>query len=71
MNYKSDFLKNLNECIAARGVSGKDIARGTGLSEAAISNYRTGKKEPQMTSLCLLADYLEISLDELVGRKEY
>lgn len=71
MSYKNQFVKNLNEYMSAKSLTGKDIAAGTGLSEASISNYRTGTKEPQMTSLCLLADFLEVSIDELVGRKDY
>ena len=71
MDYRERFTANLNEIMEARGIQGVQMAKAVGISEAAISNYRTGRKEPTLTSLCMLADYFEISLDVLVGRKEY
>ena len=35
-----------------------------------ISNYETGYSTPDIYTLCKLADIFDVSLDELVGRKE-
>lgn len=71
MDYNREFVKNLNEYMSARNVTGKILAKELNMSEAAISYYRTGKREPQLTTLCMIADFFEITLDELMGRKEY
>ena len=39
-----------------------------GLPPDAIRRYERGEAEPTLSSLMLLADYFEVSLDELTGR---
>ena len=38
-----------------------------GCSNAALSNYETGYREPDLDTLCALARYYELTLDELVN----
>ncbi len=71
MSYHSEFMKNLNEYMNLKGITGKELAKVLDLSEASISYYKNGKREPQLSIACRIADYFEISLDELVGRKQY
>lgn len=40
-----------------------------GLPPDAIRRYERGEAEPTLSSLLLIADYFEVSLDELTGRK--
>ena len=47
----------------------KKIAQDTGITEATISEYARGKKLPRMEYAVLIADYLGISVDELIGHK--
>lgn len=39
-------------------------------SKQVLSNYETSKREPKLDVLCDLADLYDVSLDELVGRKQ-
>ena len=39
-----------------------------GLPSDAIRRYERGEAEPTLSSLLLIADYFEVSLDELTGR---
>jgi transcriptional regulator with XRE-family HTH domain len=40
-----------------------------GLSKCAISRYERGEREPTMSALIAIADFFEVSIDFLVGRK--
>lgn len=39
-----------------------------GLPPDAVRRYERGEAEPTLSSLILLAEYFEVSLDELTGR---
>ena len=39
-----------------------------GLPSDAIRRYERGEAEPTLSSLLLIADYFEVTLDELTGR---
>ena len=53
------------------GITQKELAKATGISQQAISTYENNLKEPTITNCIKLADYYQISLDELVGRDFY
>lgn len=46
-----------------------EISAAVGLSLRGYQNYERGLREPKMTALIALADFYDISLDELVGRE--
>lgn len=46
-----------------------DVAEKIGCSKNAYSRYERGEREPNIDTLCRIADIFRISLDELVGRK--
>lgn len=41
-----------------------------GLPSDAIRRYERGEAEPTLSSLLLIADYFEVTLDELTGREK-
>ena len=47
------------------------LAKKIGVKQNTISAWLLKKKEPCITSLWLLADYFQVDIDYLVGRKEY
>ena len=47
------------------------LAEATGISQQKISYYESGKHSPSIDDCIILADFYEISLDELVGRKDF
>lgn len=59
------FSDNLRRLMSERQMSAAELARATGLSEAAISGYLNGKKEPRGAQSVSLARALGVSLDEL------
>ena len=59
------FANKLKEIISQKGLKAVDLARATGLSEAAISDYLKGKKEPRGRQSISIAKALGVSLDTL------
>lgn len=52
----------------SKGITQKQLSKATNISQQAISSWETNEKEPTITNCIKLADYYNISLDELVGR---
>ena len=50
-------------------MSRKVLAELCGLSKNVIGQYERGEREPTLSSLVAIADFFEISLDELIDRK--
>ncbi len=59
------FADKLKEILNKNGLKAADLARATGLSEAAISDYLKGKKEPRGRQSIAIAKALNVSLDTL------
>ncbi len=59
------FADKLKEMLNKNGLKAVDLARATGLSEAAISDYLKGKKEPRGRQSIAIAKALNVSLDTL------
>ena len=59
------FADKLKEILNINGLKAADLARATGLSEAAISDYLKGKKEPRGRQSIAIAKALNVSLDTL------
>lgn len=59
------FANKLKEILNRNGLKAADLARITGLSEASISDYINGKKEPRGRQSIAIAKALNVSLDVL------
>ena len=55
------FCSNLKMAMHQRGISQKEVAALSGLTEAQVSRYIRGSCEPGLRTLCRLADALGIS----------
>lgn len=64
---KEEFIQKLHDMMIVRGYNQKDLAKDTGLTESAISNYLNGIRTPNMKSLHLLSE----ALDYDFGQKIY
>ena len=59
------FSEKLRELLASHNMKSVELAKKAGVSEAAISEYLSGKKEPRAKQSILIANALNVSLDEL------
>ena len=61
----SDVLLKL---IEERDVTAYQIAKATGLSNTALSRYKSGKQYPTIDKLIAIADFFDVSTDYLLER---
>ena len=52
-----------------KGLSMKELGETLGLAESTISQYETGKREPNQATLRALADYFHVTIDYLLTGK--
>lgn len=57
-----------SEILQEKNISAYKLSMNTGISQGLISEYKSGKKEPTLQNLIKIADYLDVTLDCLVGR---
>ena len=50
----------------SQGLSLRAVAREVGVSPSLLSQVETGKTQPSVTTLCALAVFLGVSLDEVL-----
>ena len=58
-------IKDLRE---DRDLRQTDVAEATGIDQRTLSNYETGKTNPDSFALIRLADFFDVSVDYLLGR---
>ena len=58
-------IKDLRE---DRDMRQSDLAAAVGIDQRTISNYETGKTNPDSDALIRLANFFNVSIDYLVGR---
>lgn len=59
------FHKQLKQIMKDRGISQADLVRLTGIGKTSISQYLSGAHSPSFKRKKLIADALEIDMDEL------
>jgi transcriptional regulator with XRE-family HTH domain len=47
------------------------VAKKIGVSKSAFSNYTRNRREPDYATLIKIADYFDVSVDYLLGRRKY
>ena len=60
----------LKELRIAKGMTQSEVAKVIGYSSLSYARYEKGEREPDVSTLCKLADYFEVSVDYLIGRTE-
>ncbi len=61
----------LKEQRKIKGITQVELAKETGIPQSTISAWEKGTNIPNVADCIKLADFYGVSLDELVGRKEY
>ena len=53
-----------------RGFSQRKVAEDLQISQALLSHYEKGTREPRLDFVCRACDYFEVSADYLLGRTD-
>lgn len=56
--------------LKERGVSQLAFAKAIGVSTGNVSDWKTGRSSPKETAITKIADYFNVSVDNLLGRTE-
>lgn len=64
-----DFSKKLKQLRLMLNCTQTQMAELLGITVRGYRNYELGAREPELSVLIKLADYFNVSLDELVGRQ--
>ena len=69
MLFMSTFAENLKKIRKSKKVSQSVVAQQLGYGYTAVANYESGRNEPSIDDLIKIANYFEVSVDDLVGRE--
>lgn len=63
-----DVGRKIHELRKSKSMTQEELAAEMGVSIAAVSKWETGNSIPDILMLCSIADFFDISTDELLGR---
>ena len=64
------FHETLASLRHAQGTSQRQVAAALGISQALLSHYENGSREPGLGFVCRVCDYYGVTADYLLGRSE-
>lgn len=67
---KQSFGAKLKELRQERGIGQVELASAIHVSKGVISLWENDLREPVMSNLIALADFFDVSLDDLTGRQD-
>lgn len=65
-----EFSSTMAELRKKRGFSQRKVAEDLQISQALLSHYEKGTREPRLEFVCRACDYFEVSADFLLGRTD-
>lgn len=67
--YREGFPTKLKTAREKTGFTQREVEKETGIHQSQIAKYETGKTEPDIEKLGILADFYGISVDWLLGTR--
>lgn len=64
------FSERIKELRKSRHFSQRELAEKLGMSKSSIAMYESGKRKPDFVALETIADYFNVDMDYLTGRKD-
>lgn len=65
-----DINERIFEILNQQGMKQADLARAIGASSGLVADWKNNNKTPKMKYICQIADYLNVSVDYLLGRTD-
>lgn len=65
---KINFANNMKTLRSDKKIGQSTLAKALNVSIKTISHWETGYSEPSIAQLVQIADFLDVTLDELVGK---
>ena len=67
----TNFPRTLSLLRKERGLSQRSVASALGVSQAVLSHYENGKREPSLTLLVQMSEYFNVSINYLITGIEF
>ena len=67
--YKDGFASKLKKARKDKQMNQIEVSVETGIPRGTLANYETGRTEPDIETLGILADFYNVSIDWLLGTK--
>lgn len=67
---KSPIVARINALLAAKGIPKQQFYKDCGITSASYSLWNTGKTNPSMKNLKIIAEYLAVSVADLLPDEE-
>ena len=64
------FTNRFVEYLQTKNITAYKVAKETGISQGLMNEYKNGVKLPTVQNLAKIADYLDCSVDYLLGRTD-
>lgn len=61
---------NFVKIIQEKGITTYRVAKDTGISPTVFSDWKSGKSSPKIDKIKKIADYLNVSIDFLLGKSD-
>lgn len=61
------YYENFERLCKVNNAKPADVCKGTGISSATLSSWKKGNYTPKQDKLHLIADFFDVSIDELMG----
>ena len=68
---KIEFGKNLRSLREMENLKQSELAEKLGVTQRKVSYWETEKVEPSLADLWKIADFFNLSVDELIGRNTF
>jgi transcriptional regulator with XRE-family HTH domain len=65
---KKSFSQTLSDLRHSAGLSQRQAAADLGISQALLSHYENGAREPGLNFVCKVCDYYNVTADYILGR---
>lgn len=70
MDIRKVFAERFNEIMDCSPLSYAQLAKKLGITKATMSMYKHGKAVPTLETFAAMCEYLDVSADFLLGKKE-
>ncbi len=67
--YAESFPSKLKKARSNTGFTQREVSKETGIPQSTLANYETGRTQPDIENLGIVADFYYVSLDWIVGTK--
>lgn len=65
--YKEGFPSRLQKARNSTGFTQREVSAETGIPQSTLANYETGRTEPDIETIGILAEFYNVSTDWLFG----